>query len=380
MNNTKHAKTRQQILYQNELLKRQYFEYLKDSRRYADNSIEGYERAILIWEDFAHGEDYGVFSKKRAKEFKRWLTERKTKSGTVVSNSYKYQILRKLKDFFTWLGKQDKYRSRYSLTDVDCLNLGIKEAREANNTTRRKPVPTIEQVEKTIENITGKSEIDMRDKALLSLALLIGIRITALVSLPIQSFERDRLVINQDTKLGVKTKYSKSFPTVFFPLQYQKPKQYFLEWFDYLVNEKGFAPTDPIFPATLIKNGITNTSYHSTGEVDKVFWKNTNSARKIFEKRFIAAGVSYYHPHSFRHLIIKELGKLPLTEEQKKAISQNLGHENVTTTFGSYGYGHIDEEKQIDLVAAIDWKDTRTQKVYQVTEEELQRLLEKTRR
>jgi hypothetical protein len=41
------------------------------------------------------------------------------------------------------------------------------------------------------------------------------------------------------------------------------------------------------------------------------------------------------------------------TEEEKKAISQNLGHADVGTTFGSYGYGHIEEDRQMEIIKSI---------------------------
>ena len=44
-----------------------------------------------------------------------------------------------------------------------------------------------------------------------------------------------------------------------------------------------------------------------------------------------------------------------LTEEQKKAFSQNMGHENIATTFGSYGCGPIEEKRQIDIIQATDF-------------------------
>jgi hypothetical protein len=76
--------------------------------------------------------------------------------------------------------------------------------------------------------------------------------------------------------------------------------------------------------------------------------------------------------------VVKELTKTPLTEEQKKAISQNLGHENVGTTFGSYGYGHIEEDRQVELVKNIKFgtdanKDVR----YNLSESELKELAKK---
>jgi len=38
--------------------------------------------------------------------------------------------------------------------------------------------------------------------------------------------------------------------------------------------------------------------------------------------------------------------------EQLKAVSQNLGHENITTTFG---YGIIEETRVSDLIGKIDF-------------------------
>jgi len=150
---------------------------------------------------------------------------------------------------------------------------------------------------------------------------------------------------------------------------------YFLEWFDYLNNKKNFKPTDPLFPATKLEKGQENISYYSSGKIEAKFWQNASSARKVFEKGFKDAGVTYYHPHSLRHLIVKEFAKTRLTEEEKKAISQNLGHENVGTTFGSYGYGKIEESRQIEIVRNIKLGDKQDKAVYNFTKEELRAVL-----
>lgn len=61
----------------------------------------------------------------------------------------------------------------------------------------------------------------------------------------------------------------------------------------------------------------------------------------------------YYHPHSFRHLVVSILSKTRLTEEEKKAISLNLGHEDVGTTFGAYGYGSMNDEDAVKIVQKL---------------------------
>jgi hypothetical protein len=179
-----------------------------------------------------------------------------------------------------------------------------------------------------------------------------------------QVFDRKKLTIDQDPNLGVKTKNSKRIMTAIMEFSfYKEPLKYFLEWFDYLENEKKFKPSDPIFPATKIENGKDNLGYYNTENVEPNFWKSTTSTRKIFEKRSEQAGVKYYHPHTFRNLLVKEISELPLTEEQKKAFSQNLGHEDIGTTFGSYGYGKIGESKQIEIMKSINFGSDESKKI-----------------
>ena len=373
----KSGKTKEEIRYENELVKRQYFDYLKESRGYSQNSIITYEGSILQWQDFSKDVDFRAFNKKCAVEFKDWLAIRKGKRGDTLSVSFQYQTIRKVNDFFFWLSRQDGYRQHIQETDVEFLKLGKKESRQALQSKRRR-VPSMEVVKKTIEGIEPKTEIDKRDRALLSFTLITGARISAIVSLPMSAFDPHEMVVDQDPSNEVKTKFSKRITTAFFPIEYKEAQRYFIEWYEYLKNERGFKENDPLFPATKVENGKENISYYSTGKVERIFWSNSSPARKIFEKRFKAVEEPYYNPHSFRRLLVKEFMKKPLTEEQKKAISQNLGHENVVTTFGSYGYGHIEESRQIELLREIEAVQNGSGEVrYNISEDELQTLLRK---
>ena len=345
----------QSVKYKNELVKRSFYKYLEHSKQFSVATVSCYEGAIWLWEDFTNKADFGSFNKTKAEEFKDWLkNKKKMSSQEKVSLSYCYDSLRHLKAFFDWLSKQPNYKSKINQTAIDYLNLTRGEVRIATQPKGRLS-PALEEVKAVIEGIKGTSEIEMRDKALISLMLLTGARISAIASLPMRSFDRSSLIIDQDPKLGVKTKNSKRIITVFIPHSYREAQGYFLKWYDYLQDSKLFQPNDPIFPATKVENGKENLGYYSNEEVEVIFWKSSTSPRKVFEKRFKQAGVKYYHPHTFRHLLVKEISKLPLTEEQKKAFSQNLGHADVGTTFGSYGYGDISEDRQVELIKNIDF-------------------------
>ena len=213
-------------------------------------------------------------------------------------------------------------------------------------------MPTLEEAKKIIGGIEIHNEIDMRDRAMLSFALITGCRISAIVSLKIRHFDRIKIRVRQNPGDGVRTKNSKTILTTFFPIGWDEPERYFLEWYDYLITKKGFAPSDPIFPATEREFGPAKTVY-SKDTVTREFWANTDSARAIFRKRCLNAELPYFHPHSFRHLVVSVLSKTRLTEEEKRAISRNLGHENVGTTFGSYGYGAMSDERAVEIVQEL---------------------------
>ncbi len=362
-------------IYKNETLKRRFYEWLKATKGFAPNTIECYEKAIWLWEDFTNKTDFGSFSMTRAKDFKDWLkNKKKANSEENISMSYCYDNLRHLKVFFDWLSKQAGYRSKINQTAIDYFNLTRKEVREA---TQPKSVkyPTLEEIKKVIESLTGKTEIEMRDRALFSLAFLTGARISAIRTLPIKSFDKKDLIIYQDPALGVQTKFSKKITTVLIPFSYKEALDYFIEWFDYLEKEKKFQPNDPIFPATKIENGKENISYYNTGKVEARFLQNSTSLRKIFEKRFKQVEIKYYHPHTFRHFVIKEMSKFPMTKEEEKAYSQNMGHENVGTTFGTYAYGNIEEKRQIEIIKNIDFEGRKREVKMFISLEEARQLL-----
>lgn len=356
--------------FRNEVIKRQFFLYQKEVKGFSRDSVDAYERAILLWQECTENKDFASFGKQQTRAFKDWIKSRTNRKEEALSLTYVYNVLRRLKGFFEWLSMQPHYKSKINQVVIEHLSLSKKETRIAIQPNKRE-IPSMEEVIKVIENIKIGNDVDRRDRALICFTLLTGARISAIYSMPMMAFDEDTLTVDQNPKFGVKTKFSKHITTTFFPIEYSQAVSYFLDWYKYLKQVKGFIGKDPIFPMSKIENGQQNISYHSTGEVEPIFWQSSSSARKIFQKRFVDAEVPYYHPHTFRHLVVKEFAKTRLTEEEKKAISQNLGHENTGTTFGSYGYGHIEEERQIDIVKKIKFGDKEIDGKFSFSESEM---------
>lgn len=365
--------------FENELLKRQFLiGYLDEVKGFSKSSLDAYEHAVTIWQDFTGNKPFSTFGKKQVKDFKKFLKGKSTRKGESLSLTYQYHVLRRLRGFFEWLSMQPNYKSKIDSIAIESLRLSKKETRIAIQPNKR-DVPRMEEVIKVIETIQGSSEVDQRDRALICFTLLTGARITAITSLPMAAFDPERLTVDQDPHLGVSTKFSKKIVTTFFPIEYTPALDHFLEWYQYLKQIKGFTKKDPIFPASLVENGETNLSYYNTGKVTKAFWSGSGPARKVFEKRFLNAEVPYYHPHTFRHLVVKTLSKLRLTEEEKKAISQNLGHENIGTTFGTYGHGYLTEDKQVDIVKQIKIGDRQVEGKFSLSKEDAKLIAEALR-
>ena len=337
-------------VYRNEQAKRGFFEHLRGAKGFTEASVNDYADAIGQWQTFSDNEDFATFDKTRASAYRSWLERRATKTTDgKLKLATQYHYLRRVKEFFVWLSAQPDYREKVIKADADFLRLSKKDMQVVLTSTSQN-IPTLDEVKKVVESIEPTTEINMRDRALICFALITGCRISAIISLKMKSFDKQKMLIYQNPAEGVKTKNSKTILTTFFPIGWDEPRRYFVEWYEYL-ESKGFGDDDPIFPAT--SSEIANKKGYSKDSISRSFWSVASSARKIFEKRCENAGVKYYHPHSYRHLVVSLMSKMRLTEEEKRAISLTLGHENVGTTFGAYGYGSMGVERAVDIVREL---------------------------
>ena len=74
-------------------------------------------------------------------------------------------------------------------------------------------------------------------------------------------------------------------------------------------------------------------------------WSSTDPIRRIFRDAFESAGLPAPNPHSFRTTLVALGREVCTTWAEMQAWAQNLGHESLTTTFGSYGKVGAHEHK-----------------------------------
>ena len=318
---------------ENERLKRKYFAYLKEAKRHSEPTVDATAKALARFEEYTRHKDFKAFHFEQAVAFKKHLAEQKAQlSGEKLSKATLHSTLTQLKRFFQWLVWQPGYKSRFQYSDADYFNLSDKDTRIAT-ARREQKAPTLEQVKYVIAAMPTSTEIERRNRALIAFVLLTGARDSAIASMKLKHVDLASDCVYQDAR-EVKTKFSKTFDTFFFPVG-DEIRAIVAEWIAYLRENKLCGNDGPLFPATRIECG-TSRQFEVAG-LDRKCWSNATPIRTIFREAFSAAGLPYFNPHSFRNTLVRLGQEMCQTPEHFKAWSQNLGHEKVMTTFISYG-------------------------------------------
>ena len=150
--------------------------------------------------------------------------------------------------------------------------------------------------------------------------------------------------VYQDAR-DVRTKFSKTFMTYFFPVGDEILK-IVSDWVTYLRDVALWGNDDPLFPATRIAQN-SECQFKVAG-LEKKHWSTAASIRSIFRDAFEGASLPYFNPHSFRNTLARFGETICKNPEQFKAWSQNLGHEKVLTTF--YSYGEVGNQRQGEII------------------------------
>jgi len=328
----------------NERIKRQYFSYMKEAKRLGEQSVDAAAEALDRFEVYTRRRDFKLFHVAQAIGFKNQLADQiSPRTGKKLSKATMHAILAALKSFFQWLAGQPGYKSRLRYSDGDYFHASASDARIAK--ARREPVgPTIEQVKHVISVLPSGSEIERRNRALIAFTLLTGARDSAIASMRLKHVDLTTGCVHQVAR-EVRTKFSKTFPTYFFPVG-DEIRQIVLDWVTYLRQEKLWGNDDPLFPATRVAQGKTR-QFEAT-ELERRHWSSAAAIRKIFGAAFANAGLPYFNPHSLRHTLVRLGEERCRSPEAFKAWSQNLGHEQVMTTFTSYGA--VSARRQAEII------------------------------
>jgi len=335
----------------NERIKRAYLTYLKEAGRKSVASVDQVAAAIAEFERYAKRKDFALFHIEQARGFKVFLADqRHPNTGKPLAVATVHSKLMALKAFFIWLADRPGYKSRIHYTDADYFNPSANDSRIAT-ATRNQPAPTLEQIRHVLDIMPGETDIQRRDKAIVAFTIVTGARDAAIASLRLKHVDLATRSVFQDGR-EINTKNRKTFTTTFFPVG-ADIETIVCDWVAYLKSDKLFGPDAPLFPSTRV--ALNEGGMFGAAGLTRSHWKNANAIRAIFRKAFEAAGLPYSNPHLFRNTLV-QLGQTTCrTPEEFKAWSQNLGHEQVLTTFTSYG--SVATQRQAEIISSFSSQD-----------------------
>jgi integrase len=256
------------------------------------------------------------------------------------------QTCHDLKAFLEWLSKQSGYRSLQR--DLADYCTPPRRLTAIAHTPKTKHVPSATDIISTLAAMPVTTLQDRRDRAVIAFLFLTGVRDGALVSLRIKHVDVEGRYVHQDAR-EVKTKFSKTMRTDWFPVG-DDIAAIVTDW----VEERrasGAEDDDPLFPRT-----PSAVRGHHSGHEDK-FWKTASPVREIIRKATAAAGVPCFQPHSVRATLARMCLSWARSPEELKALSQNLGHEDLATTLEHYAT--LGEERQRQLIHEM-WERSET--------------------
>lgn len=328
---------------ENERMKRKYFYFLRHSSGKNEASIDKIAAAINRFEASTGRKPFKQFHHEQAVAFKaRLLREKNLRTGEPLSLATISGIVAVVKAFFKWLADQAGYKRAVTYSEAEFFNLTLKD-QSAARAHEERPYPSVDQALHAFRLMPEGNGIELRNKALFAFLLMSGIRLSAIASLKLNHVNREACCVFQSGR-DVRTKASKTMTTYLLPIDHEVA-DCLDRWLDHLESKMLFGPSDPLFPKTRVSRG--NSGGFSVTGLERAHWTSAGPIRGIIKSAFEAAGLPQFTPHSFRRTIEQWGAKRCRTPEEFKALSQNLGHESVLTTFASYGTVARDRQGEI---------------------------------
>ncbi len=263
-------------------------------------------------------------------------------NGEGLSASTIVHAFADVRGFFKWLRKQPTYTDlAEELLDYFSPSKNLV---QIANAPTDKAYPTHEDVVAVVEAMPTQTFLQRRNRALMSFAYLTGVRVAALITLRLKHVDPERRMVKQQAADRVATKNSKTMRTAWFPVG-KNFERIVIDWLAEM-NSLGAGPETPLFP-----RGERHLFGPQSGQQDWEFLASDDAVVKIMAGAAAAVGVSRFTPHRLRDTIASMIDKWAVTLAEQKALSQNMGHANMRTTFERYG--PVSEAQQHELIAKM---------------------------
>ena len=242
---------------ENERIKRKYFAYLKEAKRHSEPTVDAAAKALSRFEEYNRYRNFKAFHFEQAIAFKRHLAEQTgQRSGEKLSKATLHATLKQLR----------------AVLFLACRAAGVQGAPSVFRCGLLQPVgerrahchgpARAESADAGASEACDSDDAETGTRSSAGTALwwllrcLTGARDSAIASMKLKHVDLKEGCVYQDAR-EVKTKFSKTFTTYFFPVG-DEVRQIVAEWVRFLREEKLWGNDDPLFPATRIVVGQTH--------------------------------------------------------------------------------------------------------------------------
>ena len=323
-----------------------YIAYLQDHENLDIRTVDEHLRSISRMSAFLGHKPYRKVTIDDACRFKKELRAcRDREDGTGLSSSTASHTLDRCRAFFTWLGRQAGVALAPDLAGY--FSLSRREAATAAGMARETKL-TFDQALCIFKGMEGDHPADLRNRAIIAMLIVTGIRATALITLRGKHVNLPTRWINQDPR-QVNTKNSKHIRTYLLDLG-SGLLDTIREWADWR-RANGFGEDAPFFlPDRYLQPNALGLGYKRSDEEPPEGWRSEDTVNRIIKEAASAAGFppEDIASHDFRkclHPFLAKRGCMNVVEEV--ALQLNLGHTPVEVTRKHYAVMPDNEREEI---------------------------------
>ncbi len=308
---------------------RTIYEWLTYAGRYDEKTVDAHLAAIRYCEAICGGKRFDHYTVEDAARVRDDLKRRvrKDQDDSLSTSTVKHTASH-LISFFEWCLKKDKFARLPK--DLPAYFQLPKAALASATASAPRPFPTIDEAENKLLEMPSVSLLDRRARAIFAIAFLGALRADTIISLRLKHVDvAGRWIIQDGTTL--RSKNGKSDNITWFPIP-QSFADEVVRWCETL-RALAYRDEDALFPSAdnLFVHGLTVA--HDRKPIPVMLTKHAVSEAFAIACR---NGPNTYSPHSAKHTIGALRDEKHLTHYQRRAWSENMGHESERTTETHY--------------------------------------------
>jgi integrase/recombinase XerD len=311
---------------------RLYNRYLKGLGRQSEKTKKKVMQYLIYLEEHLAGKPIKKITPNDVTDFQDSLDNR-TYNSKPIAGSTKFGAVNTIGKFFSWLSHITGYKTVITYEITNYFKLSRQEKKAVRGEKKIKRYPTLEEVKDITEKIPTDNILGRRIRALICYLFLTGARIEATSTMQLGLVDLNNRIVFQHPEKNVRTKYGKKIETT-IPYVDESLFEILKGYCEELIG-LGFCKDDPLFPKAESEKQEGELAFKVSSTLAREFMSE-KSMSKLVKVACLKAGYGQYHCHSFRDSHLSYMLSMAKTPQELKAVSLNVGHENVSTTIEEY--------------------------------------------